>query len=558
MITKLKLKFGKAPGLEPISLSPNAITVFVGPNNSGKSLALREILQYCQNGSQNTRNMILDSIQFQGFSRDSVNQKVGDILLKPNFGEAIQPGHILVGKKGTRHQLPEEELKRILENPNTNHNQFCSWYLSYNTLFLDGQSRIGLISDQQAGDLQQQPHSSLQVLIRDNSRREDIRRIIYEAFGRYFVVDPTNLGHLRIRLSDRAPDSTIEEIGIHPEAVSFHAAAQHINEASDGVKAFTGILTEVIAGDPNIILIDEPEAFLHPALAYKLGLELSKATIGSDKKVFISTHSPNFVMGCIQSGVEVNIIRLTYKEKIPTARILSNADILRLMRSPLLRSTNVLSGLFFESVIVTESDSDRAFYQEINERLLRFCPEKGIQNALFLNAQNKQTVPVIVKPLRDLGIAACGVIDIDMLKEGGTVFSTLLTSVSVPEISHSGMATIRANIKAKCDASGLDMKKGGGVSILSKDDSRAANDLFDQLAEYGLFVVRGGELESWLKALAATGHGSGWLIQMFEKMGEDPEKEAYLKPGTDDVWDFIFTIKQWLVNPKRKGIPVET
>lgn len=558
MITNLKLKFGKAPGLEPIAFTPNAITVFVGPNNSGKSMALREILQYCQNGTPNTQNMILDSIQFQGFSRENINKKIGDVLLKPNFGEAIQPGHILVGKKGARHQLPEELLKRILENPNTNHNQFCGWYLSYNTLFLDGQSRIGLINDQNAGDLQQQPHSSFQVLIRDNSRRENIRRIIYEAFGRYFVVDPTNLGHLRIRLSDKAPESTIEEIGIHPEAVKFHAAAQPINEASDGVKAFSGILTEVIAGDPNVILIDEPEAFLHPALAYKLGLELSKATIGSDKKVFISTHSPNFVMGCIQSGVEVNIIRLTYKEKIPTARILSNAEILRLMRSPLLRSTNVLNGLFFESVIVTESDSDRAFYQEINERLLRFCPEKGIHNALFLNAQNKQTVPVIVKPLRDLGIAACGVIDIDMLKEGGTVFTTLLNSISVPDISHSGMATIRASIKAKCDASGLDMKKNGGVGILDADDARAANDLFDQLAEYGLFVVRNGELESWLKEMAATGHGSSWLIQMFEKMGEDPEKEQYLKPGTDDVWDFIFSIKKWLSNPRRKGIPVET
>jgi len=558
MITNLKLKFGKAPGMEPITFSPNAITVFVGPNNSGKSMALREILQYCQNGTPNTQTSIMESIKFQGFTNEESRKKIDDVLLKPNFGEAIQPGHILVGKKGTRHQLPEEGLKRILENPNTNHNQFCIWYLSYNTLFLDGQSRIGLINDQNAGDLQQPPHSSLQVLIRDDTRRDNIRRIIYEAFGRYFVVDPTNLGHLRIRLSDKAPESTIEEIGIHPEAVKFHAAAQHINEASDGVKAFTGILMEVIAGDPNIILIDEPEAFLHPALAYKLGLELSKATIGSDKNVFISTHSPNFVMGCIQSGVEVNIIRLTYKERIPTARILSNAEILRLMRSPLLRSTNVLNGLFFESVIVTESDSDRAFYQEINERLLRFCPENGIQNALFLNAQNKQTVPVIVKPLRDLGIAACGIIDIDMLKDGGTVFSTLLTSVSVPEISHNGMATIRSSIKMKCDASGLDMKKNGGVKILDKDDARAANDLFDQLSEYGLFIVRGGELESWLKEVGATGHGSGWLIQMFEKMGEDPERDSYLKPGIDDVWEFILSIKKWLSNPRRKGIPVDT
>ena len=312
MIKTIKLKFGKAPGLESISFSPNAITVFVGPNNSGKSLFLRELLQYCQSGSQNISNKILDSVQFQGFSPDDTDKIISEIQLKPNVGEILNPGHIIVGKLGRRNQLPKELFLNILRNPDINHNQFCSWYLSYTTLFLDGQSRIGLIGDQNAGDLQQPPHSSLQVLLKDELRRKNIRRILYEAFGKYFVIDPTNLGKLRIRLSEKEPRDTIEEIGIHPDAISFHAAAQHISEASDGVKAFTGILTETIAGDPNIILIDEPEAFLHPSLAYKLGLELSNATIGSKKNVFISTHSPNFVMGCIQLGVEVTIISFTF------------------------------------------------------------------------------------------------------------------------------------------------------------------------------------------------------------------------------------------------------
>src|SRR5260370_23066181 len=84
------------------------------------------------------------------------------------------------------------------------------------------------------------------------------------------------------------------------------------------------------------------------------------------------------------------------------------------MRNPLLRSTGVLGGLFYESVIVTESDADRAFYQEINERLLRFQPERGLNNALFLNAQNKQTVPTILAPLRQLGIPAAGIVDVDV------------------------------------------------------------------------------------------------------------------------------------------------
>jgi hypothetical protein len=36
----------------------------------------------------------------------------------------------------------------------------------------------------------------------------------------------------------------------------------------------------------------------------------------------------------------------------------------------MLRSVGVLSGLFFQNVIVTEADADRAFYQEVNDRLI--------------------------------------------------------------------------------------------------------------------------------------------------------------------------------------------
>jgi len=352
----------------------------------------------------------------------------------------------------------------------------------------------------------------------------------------------------------RNPSVDSEERGIHEEAVKFHSEALSIDQSSDGVKAFTGIITEVIAGDPIIIIIDEPEAFLHPSLAFNLGKEIAQASLGSEKRLFVSTHSPNFVMGCIQSNAPVNIVRLTYRNGLATARVLPNTDILRLMRKPLLRSTNVLNGLFYECVVVTESDTDRAFYQEINERLLRYKPEYGIPNCLFINAQNKQTVQIIIKPLRELGIPAMGIVDIDILKEGGCVWTNFLDSGFIPTIEHQPLGSHRSAIKQKFDESGKNMKKGG-VEILSATDKEAANNLFNQLAEYGLFVVRNGELESWLGSLNATGHGSEWLIDIFQKMGDDPDSSTFLKPSNDNVWAFIYELKKWLNNSNRKGIP---
>jgi hypothetical protein len=261
-------------------------------------------------------------------------------------------------------------------------------------------------------------------------------------------------------------------------------------------------------------------------------------------------------MGCIQSGAPVTIIRLTYRGGVATSRVLPSNEILELMRNPLLRSTGVLSGLFYEFVIVTESDADRAFYQEINERLLRFKPEWGIPNCLFLNAQNKQTVQTIIRPLRKLGIPAVGIVDIDVLKDGGQTWINLLESANVPSLSHAPLGQMRAAVKQAMDGTGRDMKREGGISILQDADQEAALNLVKQLGEYGIFVVPGGELEVWLKALGATGHGPNWLIKIFELMGEEPTAADYIHPSENDVWEFISSIKHWLVQPHRKGIPI--
>jgi hypothetical protein len=97
------------------------------------------------------------------------------------------------------------------------------------------------------------------------------------------------------------------------------------------------------------------------------------------------------------------------------------------------------------------------------------------------------------------------------------------------------------------------MKKKGGVAQLGRDDKEAANNLFDSLEQYGVFVVRSGELEAWLPSLQAVGQKTDWTISALQKMGSDPTRPDYVRPANDDVWHFMRTIVKWIKDPSRKG-----
>jgi predicted ATPase len=559
MLKKAKIKFGKPSNLKELEFDIGSVTIFVGPNNSGKSLILREIEQYAKNGKQ-ASHKILDSLEFTFPSDEELDRQIDLMKVPVQENENLREGHVKFGRFNStagfrQHNVEYNGFKNWKNHPQ-NHMHFLSHYVSMFVSRFGGKERFQLIQNRSVSNLKNPPQDSLTSLFQNDLKRKKVRDLIYEAFKKYFVIDPTSMSNLEIRLSDVEPPSADVERGWSDPSVKFHKAAKPITEFSDGVQAFTGLTMTVVAGEETIMLIDEPEAFLHPSLASLLGRKLAEEMVGRDGNLIVSTHSPFFVMGCLQAGKPMNIVRLTYDDKgTSTAKLLRADKIIELFKNPLLRSTGVLQGLFHQSVIVTESDSDRAFYNEINERLLHEGSGRGISEGLFLNAQNKQTVWTIVEPLRKMGIPAVGIVDIDFVKDGGAEFIKALNAVGVPSELHTSFSDMRSKVKEYLVNTGKDMKRDGGISLLKAGELVAAKKLVSDLAEYGLFVVPNGELESWLKDLKCTGHGPNWLIQVLTAMGSDPA--TYTKPTANDVWEFLTNIKSWLSDANRKGVASE-
>jgi predicted ATPase len=548
MLKSVDLSFTETGALR---LPLHGITIFVGPNNSGKSLVLREIEQLFRVQPMPGNLKIVTDYEVKWPALESVKAKIEKAkIAHPEYAHrgGVIIGMVRPGEGRVEQHLDENDLLDAVRNRNEKH-WIATQYLSLGVLRLDGRSRFNLTNDTEGQDLTNAPNNILAYLFQEDEPRNKVRRLIHDAFGLYFVVDPTKLGYFRIRLSNETPNE--DEQSLNSNARAYHNRAIHIKNASDGVQAFTGIVTAVLSGEYHTILIDEPEAFLHPPLARKLGKNLAALAAEEDASLVAATHSADFLMGCVEASNSVRVVRLEYSESKSRAKNIDPEELRSLLQRPLMRSANVISGLFHDGVIVCESDNDRAFYSEIYNRIARINQDYPAIH--FVNAQNKQTIFDIIGPLRRFGVPAAAIPDVDLVKDGGKTWTNWMKAAQVPGALHLGLGQQRSSIYEALKRSGKDMKTDGGIQLLSADDRLAAEDLFETLEQYGLFPVRNGELETWLPALRIPGKKTDWAVAMLERLGGDPNDVNYVGPEAGDVWDFLRKIVAWVRDPGRKG-----
>lgn len=549
MFQSIDLKFTETGKM---TLPAKGVTVFVGPNNSGKSLILQEIEQAFEIHPFPSGLKILQDYEVEWPSAADVKANIEKY--KPSAPSNAPVGHVFLGRLSPaggrqQQQFSEEDLIRIV-NDKAEKRWMATQYGKWGVVRLDGRSRFNLTNDVSAGDILGPPQNILMHLFKNDDDRHKVRSLIKEAFGVNFVVDPTSLGNLRIRLS--AAEPLTDEQSLNEAARSFHSNAIHIKDASDGVQAFTGIVTAVCSGEFHTILVDEPEAFLHPPLARKLGKNLAELASQRGGCLMASTHSADFLMGCVQASSSVQVVRLEYSNGKSSGRKIDPEILQSFFKKPLMRSSNVVSGLFHDGVVVCESDNDRAFYAEIYHRLLEQNSE--LPSILFVNAQNKQTIRDIIGPLRRFGVPSAAIVDIDLVKDGGSTWTGWLTAANIPTALHNGYGQLRSAINSSLSATGKNMSADGGLNILGDEDKAAAEQLFQNIEQYGIFPIHRGELEAWLPELGVPGKKTDWTIAMLERLGSDPTDMEYVKPADDDVWEFLRKIVSWIHDPARRGM----
>lgn len=560
---------GLTPAAESAHLEPGPVTVFVGPNNSGKSLALVEVHGWANQGveppqpwpggrviSQIEAHWPPDDAALDQFllSREFPARGGGssrDRMLRSfSLDQPPMPG---MGSSGGGVSVPRYQSGDFKEYCRTK-------ILPAFTARLDGRSRFGLSEPRQLTSFRQAPGNHLAAILRDSELYRRVDREILDAFGYHVVIDMSQPPHLSLALSDEEPPPGDWLKRIDDQTIEYQERATPIAEFSDGVKIYTGLVSALESLPHVLLLIDEPEAFLHPTLARRLGGRLARTVRERDANLMVATHSAEFLMGCVAEVAETAIVRLGYERGIATARPLAGADVARLVGDPLLRSVDALAALFSRAAVVCEADSDRALYDEVNRRLLGADGRSGAPDTVFLNAQNWQTIPRIAGPLRRLGIPTAAVLDLDAMTAEDVWADYVSFATAEPE-ERADLHRLRKHAAEVLLGMGrlgtgtdgvLRCKVEGIEGVADPSDRVQLREAISRFAEYGIFIVPVGELERWLPSLGITNKKT-WVTDALRRLGSRGDA-VYVEPGPGDVWNFVESMAHWLNLPTRKGL----
>ncbi len=353
----------------------------------------------------------------------------------------------------------------------------------------------------------------------------------------------------------------------------------YVNEQGDGVRAFTNLLLAALVRPAPMIVIDEPEAFLHPPQVRLLARHLTQFA-PADCQVFVATHSADFLSGALEGSAATNtsgprdlaLVRISRTETTQSAQTLSATAVREVLDTPLLRYSNVISGVFHDGVILCEGEGDCQFYAATTD------VERGEDphdNLVFLHVNGKSRLTDAVHKLRTCGVPTAAVADLDFLNETGLIKKALThlggewveiekdVALVQREASSTSITTIAREIKIQISniikepkgsevltrqqveqigevlksANGWKAIKKSGVRAFEGDAYNAALRLIAYFGELGLFLVPVGELESWVPAVPRSKKAM-WLTRVFAE-------GQHLRPSTD-LRDFSAAIRGYL------------
>lgn len=534
---------------QKFTIEPDEIVVFVGPNNSGKSVCLNEIYALLHNPI--AYGPVVKSIKLR---------KTGDLNELIAFAEPYLTGSAGNGTKwygGYQFRFDEQQLKSTWNFLETRHLNDLTNFLCNKVSTI--QRLTATASPQSIDLLRDAPSHPIHFLQKDDQLEAFFNNLFRQAFVQDVIVHRNAGSHVPLYVGNK-PEMEPGEDRVSKSYLTKLELLDRLETQGDGIRAFTGVLLTAFIPHYRFLFVDEPEAFLYPAQSRLLGKMIAK-DLNGERQIFISTHNEDFLKGILESGAKnLKVVRITRSGKLNTISALHNNDINNLWSDSLLRHSNVLGGLFHSKVLICESDSDAQFYSAMLDAVTE--PGKTIPDYLFIPVGGKHRFPMVINALKKLNVEIKVIGDFDVLRDmqllkqvyenlGGDwkeietdwkivkseieqkkpqletkdvkeQISKILSEVNTQYFPEDKNKQIKDILKK---TSAWSLAKSNGKSFIPNGNAtQAFLRMQEHLKRNGLLIVEIGELENFCKSIGD--HGPGWVNEVLEK--KDLKKDIEL------------------------------
>ena len=520
------------------NLDPTDVLVLVGPNNAGKSLALRELEENI--GADPIEKKVVASTQC---CKVGTKEGFANFVERHTQIKAQGSSMIYTGRAGLFQHTTDKPEDRWPDQIQAFSPLFCKR--------IPSETRISDSDPVDAIDVQEEPlDHPIHMLYSDDELERKISTHFRNAFGQDLILDRGAGKTWPLRVGPRlSPDC-----GNSPFSTTFLSRQRDstlpLSQQGDGMRSFASVVLHLLApSSPSLLLLDEPEAFLHPSQARLLG-EIIATEKSPRAQLFLATHSPDVLQGLINVAPEhLRVLRMQRDGNVNQIKELDKELVKKISYDPIMRYTSVLSGLFHERVIICEADADCMFYSSILD-----LPEvhgETHPDVLFVHANGKHRMATLAETLVSLDVPIDIVADIDVLndltvlekivkalrgdwEQIGPLADALKKEIEISEPLLS-FDDIRISVRKEVDKAPADhnpakdlrsriddifpqstpwgaIKRGGKASLPPGQAAQRFERIQALCSQAGLWIVPVGELEGFCKLIGRK--GPAWVQQV--------------------------------------------
>ncbi len=529
------------------------VNVLVGPNNSGKSECLRDIHRLMSDRepddtdrdvSTRRATVVLSEIRYVS-SRSPEQMLQGLQVLTGESDGATTVQGLNSNLQAAFRTIVRKDAWRVLARPDLTSEAIRQGDLIHlmplRVAFGPLATRLQAGNSSPASSPIAAPANLLQLLhLAPPAIHEALCSTCHETFGVDVRLDASERIQLTLRVGDSIPAEPHNPL----EAVAMYARFRRLEEEGDGLRNFVGTLLSILLLPGRVVLLDQPEAYLHPTQCTGLGTWIGSHSATLQNQLIIATHSTAFLEGLTSVDGDVGVIRFTRQDGETRLVSLPQPVLKALARAPQLSGQHAMESVFREGVVITSTDTDRVVFAAVASGPL------GDTRTSFLQCRGRANVSELIKLFRNANLPVCAALDMRVF-DSATDFAELVEVVTGAPPSR-GWMRIRQKladvVEGRLDERKmaqstraieifLDQLKSGspesaqfertnkamltehwvkfnqeGPAALPKEMRLWVQELIDELKRCGVFVCSKGNTENWFDLDAAREHSEDWFI----------------------------------------------